>query len=342
MAIPTDYLSRPFGSFVLDELVGSGRDAEAYRCVHVPNGLIYIARLGIDEDRLWEGPPILPPPNGATERKTVEISWLVSGQAWADGKRTHLVHTFRIVDARDVIPLSAPKRVRGGWSITDARSLPPPDGELGSMFSLYDEAVGMMYADAALGEANLREWRSKWRLLSGGPHLMSKVDPLIEAGELLPTGGRADAARSLRTKLASHAGRRLELAENVLLKLCQAVAVERLDWNAFEGTLRCPFFRLNVHAAEIEQFLLLQEVFAEPEEHHYQSEQIERARQWVAVTLGLLAEEALHPRTAPDRFEVRETEPPEVLDDWVVLQEYAATTPSLFEAVNVLVSWDQD
>jgi hypothetical protein len=55
------------------------------------------------------------------------------------------------------------------------------------------------------------------------------------------------------------------------------------------------------------------------------------------MTLELLAQPAPDIRTHPEAFEVRETEPPVVEDDWLVVQEFAVTRPGLFETVRTLV-----
>jgi hypothetical protein len=140
----------------------------------------------------------------------------------------------------------------------------------------------------------------------------------------------------MRAKLGAAEGA-LELAENVLVKLAYARATDAIDWRTFGATLRCPFFRLNVHRAEVEQLLRLHHLFARSEEQHYLSEMLELAREWLALTLGSLAVPSFDPGSDPDEFERCEDAPPDVEDDWVVLQEFALTNPSLFDAVRLLV-----
>ena len=337
VATPEDYLSRPFGDFVLDEIVGSGATAEVFRCVHVPTGLFYALRLGIEEDRLWDGPPILPPLNGVTERKTAEISWAV-GVTATRGADSVFVQAFRIVDARYVVPLSARVRLNSAWSIERARALPPPPGEFTGMLSLYDDALGLMYADAALGNDDLDVWLARWKWLSGGTYLMAKLDPVIEDGALLPLGAGVAERDALRTKLSTGIEGHVELAENVLVKLCAALARDELDRDAFKATLLDPYFRLNIHRIEVTQLLRLHERFAQAEELHYASESLDSAQKWIGLTLGLLSEPFADLLSDPAAFEVRETDKPVVEDDWLIVQEFALTRPSLFEAVDTLVT----
>jgi len=206
-----------------------------------------------------------------------------------------------------------------------------------SVLSLYDDALGLMYADAALSPDDVDAWRDRWEGLSGGAYLMDKLGVVIDQGALLPEDAGEAEREALRTRLGWGAAGRLELAENVLVKLCAALLREELDHDAFKATLLCPYFRLNVHRNEVHQLLVLYERFAQADEFHYQSESLETARRWAGMTLELLAQPAPDIRTHPEAFEVRETEPPVVEDDWLVVQEFAVTRPGLFEAVRTLV-----
>ena len=322
MAIPDDYVGKQFGSFFIDRHAAVGGHSEIYICKHLPTQRYYNLKLSIEEDALWEGEPLLPPINGYCQKTEVEVTWSVANRDrpyWPGG----LVYYYQVIDSDYVIPLCSPWRLKDALSIQRVFALGDAVRPTLHELSVVSDAAGAMLADAAFRDIGTDSFMSVWGTLVGDDKFLAIQRPAIEA---LPISAQERASNWL---LRDRTGPRF--SDNRLLWLYAAMIKELISPDECSATLMCRWYRLNISNHEIEQFAGIHVGLGRAE--RYYSHTLDLSKQTVELVLRPLASRAYTPYHEPNLFVKRETSPPTITRDSLVLQSITEHGSPLIEMV---------
>jgi len=319
MARPADYVSLRFGDFLIATPLGSGVTREVFECVHLPTGVGYALKLHVEDDPLWVGEPLLPPANARFQRIEAFNAWRVMEIGFG-GSSFSTFHQFRVVGQRYLQCVTAPFRPIGAWGIDRLLALDPPAGVAGEMVPIYDDALMMMVSEALYGEMDDATWRARWDGATGGPHLLEKASPVLAVAA-------PERQRSAFERLSAHGAGESELADNLVVRMVEAVHQAKMAPAEFEATLRSLELRRNVSEHEGRQLQTIGRAF-DSGSRSYGSATLRDALDAVVVSLETLYyQDVLRDEEEPERFERIETDPPTIDDDCVVLQDMGARDP---------------
>jgi hypothetical protein len=303
MALPEDYVGTEFNGIWVRESIGSGEEAEAYLCARASSGVPYVLRLDVNDDALWDDTPLIPPRNGAFERKGVGIVWSIASGG-RPGERVGFPRFFRVIDGPDWVPLSEPYRNKKALAISEILSAKHTNSHLLEDFSVYQDWLHGTAAELAYGDLSNEAW-NEWSCLVAARSSRPLLDELVST--MVEDSGRAS---DINRFLDGLSGQPFPpFTENRLLWVCILAADNRKD--ALAATLHCPLFRLNgVSAAEMMQFQSLYQLLDSSK--YYISDTAELTKKWTALALTLVTEEEF---ADSDDWEQWESAPPVVEDD---------------------------
>ncbi|NIP26547.1 MAG: hypothetical protein GWN67_19225 [Phycisphaerae bacterium] len=322
MATVTNYIGKTFGAFTITGEVGHGAEAEVLACQHDPTGLIYILRLDINEDRLWQGDPLIPPINSHLEKKNIHGTWVMERQQYEftlkslkddpDACKITSPAIYGVLDTRYLVPVSSPIRVKNALNVDHVLRAGPADDIL--FFEMWEDIVLTMIPGAYDESGPSQEWKDKWKNLVGGSILQCAMEKYLNAGSL-----SSEQKQRVLTAISGYNTDRPEFAENLLLRLCGCLSRNRISLDEARATLQCLHFRRNVTVHEAQQMIDAASLL---QENPLCSE---NSLSLLALVLNELSNPPLDPFQTPEQFAVQEEEPSIEQFD-LFLQEYAGST----------------
>jgi hypothetical protein len=269
MARSADYIEQSFGSFRIADSIAHGSKAEVYACRHETTGLYYVLRLPLADHRLWTGQPVVPPVNAILERQNAQATWSAAQIEYPQSlaarrrdKRAFIVVSpaiYGVLNQRYLIPVASPVRLKGAWDVDRLLDAIPADAVDG-----HGPMEGLILQMAATAPRTrstakeVEEWRAHWGPLLGGPIAAATAERYLKTGEQAYSDKRT-AVRLVAESQESGP----ELAENILLRMCSAVARGKMSPQDAKATLRCEHFRANVTAHELTQLIAAYRVLSE-------------------------------------------------------------------------------
>jgi hypothetical protein len=135
MASVADYVGCAFGSFTMLQNIGHGAEAEVFVCKHEATGLLYILRLDVSDDALWDREPLMPPRNQSLEAKNAKGTWLVAPRYYFETLRARekdanawaikVPSIYGVLANRYLVPVASPIRVRVARDVDDVLNQTP-------------------------------------------------------------------------------------------------------------------------------------------------------------------------------------------------------------------------
>ena len=309
MAIPDDYVGKRFGSFLIESHGAVGGRSEIYICKHLPTQNYFNLKLSIEEDMLWESEPMLPPINGYHLQREVEAVWSMADTDrpfWPIG----VIIFYQVINCDYVIPLSSPWRLKNALSVERVLALRDAVRPVLHELSVLSDAAGAMLADAVNRDISTDDFMSVWGTLVGDDEFLSIQLPAVE-GLSNPAARESVSDRILSDPTGSR------FSDNRLLWLYAAMVNKIISTDEWAATLMCRWFRLNISEHEIKQFFGLHAGLKSVKK--YDSDTLELSKGTVDMTSRPLASRAYAPYSEPNLFAKRETDPPILTRDSLVL-----------------------
>lgn len=135
MAVAADYVGCAFGSFTILQKLAHGAEAEVFVCKHEATGLLYILRLDVADNALWDQEPLVPPRNQTLEVKNAKGTWLVAPRYHfetlrarvkdANGWDIKVTSIYGVLANRYLVPVASPIRVRLARDVDDVLNQTP-------------------------------------------------------------------------------------------------------------------------------------------------------------------------------------------------------------------------
>jgi hypothetical protein len=265
MITAEDYENQEFGWFRILKKIGGGAEAEVFECHHMPTGRVYVLRLHIEDDEVWERTePMLPPRNYTIEhnnaRGTVAYGGAVSIKV---GKRRRskdewtvlVTQLYGVRDNKYLLPVSNTYQRRGAVSFERLLDLPLPF----DMLPFWENLGLLAQAETGLlksGTIPIEAWQERWGVLLRDARLRTWTD---EAVADLPPQLRAAVDECLNQEFIG--GPSLEqsaVARIVLARLTKTVTKDELA-----ASLSCPFFRMNITLRDLHYTMQLLRLYSD-------------------------------------------------------------------------------
>jgi hypothetical protein len=257
MASVDDYIGKEFGSFVIEDLIGSGAQAVVFRVEDRKFGRRLVLRLDRKDASLWSLDPVIPPRNGSIELRNVKGSW----NAAREYSRVHFSDKIKVVvnvptvygvlDSYWLVPFSNPFRVPSALDVDQV--LVAADHQAFSDSPLWRALASQLVSDTASrlsGKITDREWEQHWSLFVSEP----RIHPA--ALQAVIAQGYADRFDGFEKLFEHYFDEDLPpFFHNILLRLALARIGCTISDQQLLATLRCRHFRLNVAVWMAEQFI---------------------------------------------------------------------------------------
>jgi hypothetical protein len=150
-----DYVGCAFGSFTILQRLGHGAEAEVFACKHEATGLLYVLRLDVADDGLWDHIPLMPPRNQTLEAKNAKGTWLVAPRYHFDTLRARakdadawafkVPSIYGVLASRYLVPVASPIRVRLARDVDEVMDRTPRTETelfLGACYDIGDNQLG--------------------------------------------------------------------------------------------------------------------------------------------------------------------------------------------------------
>jgi hypothetical protein len=241
-----DYENQVFGWFRILEKIGGGAEAEVFKCHHMPTGRVYVLRLHIEDDEVWErAEPMLPPRNYTIEHANARGTAGFSQHAYEFSKRRSkdewtvlATQLYGVRENKYLLPVSNTYRRLGAVSFEQILDLPLP-------FELlpFWENLGLLaQSETSLlesGTISFETWRERWGALLRDTRLRTWVNDSIAA---LPPQLRAVVDECLNQEII----RGPSLGESAVARIVLARLLKVMTKDELAASLSCPFFRMNI------------------------------------------------------------------------------------------------
>lgn len=316
VATSHDYSGKQFGDFLIGDRIGRGAEAEVLLCLHQSTGQPYALRLPINDDALWDGPPLIPPQNGSIEWPNARGTWLVTPHYYLhsleelkkgdDSFKIQTAAIYGVLENRYLVPVASPVRLKGVKDVDEILELAPPDDLW--LFATWESILGALILEAH----QQGDVAQKWPLLVGGSILEQAAVQYMRGGTL-SSGEQAAIRRAL-----GGPAQKTELAENLLLRIAGCVERGRLSADQVLLLFQCRHFRINVTEHDTRQMIQAYQLL---KKYPVGSDD---ERGLMGGILNLLTDQPVDPFDQPDLFEVR-TEEPDPTRFPLLLQEYVAS-----------------
>jgi hypothetical protein len=257
VVISDDYENREFGWFRIMEKFGSGAEAEVFQCHHVPTGRVYVLRLHVEDDEVWErAEPMLPPRNCTIEHANARGT-VISSQFYYDytekqtGEDWKFVaaELFGVRDNKYLIPISNVYQRPGAIKFEQLLNLPLPLEILP-----FWESIGLLaQAETGLlksGSIPIEKWRERWGFLLQDALVRQWInDPMADLSPQLRSAVEASLSKAI---IIGPSLEKSAVARIMVARMTKTVTKEELA-----TSLSCPFFRMNITLRDLEYTIRL-------------------------------------------------------------------------------------
>lgn len=332
MITSDNYENQNFGWFRIMDKFGVGAEAEVFHCLHVPTNRVYVLRLDVEDDAIWErSQPMLPPRNYTIERRNVRGS-AQAAQLFSqmekdkDAPRSEEGWSFRVTelygvrDNKYLLPVSNIYRRRGAFSFDQVLDL----NRAFTKLSFWEDIGLLAQAETRLLNSNsisIETWKERWGILLHESKLRTWIEaPLADLPQQLGTAVKECLNREIIIGPC--------LEESAIASIIVARSLNIMTQSELEASLRCPFFRMNITLRDLHYVVSLLELYSEvPWILHGTTEVLDASAGLIltAIAHGL----SVQPDQDPDSSEQFEPcEPPseDILARYdLILQELAAS-----------------
>lgn len=259
MAIAADYIGCRFGEFRILDIIARGAEAEVFLCINEATRKTFALALGVQDDELWEGNPLIPPRN-MSEWNRVKNGFASEYLLAPEGPlRAPIV--YGVVQDRYVEPVFPGRRVQMAWSaqeiIKEAKQTAWDDWLpwkllVEKILDLLLIGEHMDYKLIQFCGIDLEFEKSLMGIMESNALLQRKK------GDAMWCYAGAGAFRN-SAYCGQYESVHRPVSSNLLFCVLFAGMNQKMSLSEISATIRCPFFRANLARQEQLQFHYLRD-----------------------------------------------------------------------------------